>query len=137
MSQTQKLLLVNLLKLVLTLLRQLKFQRAAPLPEALSARGAVAYTVREHGQTDIWAVNVGASRNPLRITNDTADERDPEWNFDGTRLAYAARTDGNWDLYVYDTLQNATGRVTVDLSFQSNPTWSPDGTFLAYENYSK
>ncbi|MGB7338558.1 MAG: hypothetical protein WBC91_06685 [Phototrophicaceae bacterium] len=108
---------------------------AAPLPEALSARGAVAYAVREDGQTDIWAVNVGASRNAIRITNDAADERDPEWNFDGTRLAYAARTDGNWDLYVYDALQNATGRVTVDLSFQANPTWSPDGVYLAYENY--
>lgn len=107
---------------------------ATPLPEALQARGAIAYTVREQGQTDIWAVNVG-SRNPIRITNDEADERDPEWGPDGTRLAYAARIDGNWDLYVYDAIQNATGRVTVDLSFQANPTWSPDGALIAYENY--
>ncbi|MGJ3237790.1 MAG: TolB family protein [Anaerolineae bacterium] len=107
---------------------------ATPLPDALQAQGAIAYTAREQGQTDIWAVNVG-SRNPIRITNDVADERDPEWNSDGTRLAYAARIDGNWDLYVYDALQDATSRVTVDLSFQANPTWSPDGAFLAYENY--
>lgn len=107
---------------------------ATPLPDALRAQGAIAYTVREQGQSDIWAVNVG-SRNPIRIANNEADERDPEWSPSGTRLAYAARIDGNWDLYVYDALQNATGRVTVDLSFQANPTWSPDGALLAYENY--
>ncbi|MEL7436312.1 MAG: hypothetical protein AAFN11_20400 [Chloroflexota bacterium] len=107
---------------------------ATPLPQALSARGAVAYTLRQNGQTDLWAVDIGAS-DPIRITNNIADERDPEWSADGTRLAYAARIDGNWDLYVYDMLQDATGRVTVDISFQANPTWSPDGIFLAYENY--
>ena len=98
---------------------------ATPLPEPLQARGAIAYTARESGQSDIWAVNVG-SRNPIRITNNTADERDPEWNGDGTRLAYAARSNGNWDLFVYDTLLDATSAVTVDVSFQANPSWSPE-----------
>lgn len=107
---------------------------ATALPEPLQARGAIAYTVRENGQTDIQAVNVG-SRTSIRITNNMADERDPEWNSDGTRLAYAARIDGNWDLYIYDAFQDATGRVTVDSSFQANPSWSPDGRWLAYENY--
>lgn len=107
---------------------------ATPLPDALQAQGAIAYTVRERGQTDIWAVNVG-SRNPVRITNDEADERDPEWSPNGTRLAYAGRSNGNWDLYIYDAVQNATSAVTVDLSFQANPSWSPDGRLLAYENY--
>lgn len=107
---------------------------ATALPEALQARGAIAYTVREAGQTDIWALDVG-SRNPIRITNDVADERDPEWNADGSRLAYAARIDGNWDLFVYDAFQNATSRLTVEASFQANPTWDPVGNFIAYENY--
>lgn len=107
---------------------------ATPLPEPLQPRGAVAYTVREQGQTDIWALNVG-TRNPIRITNNVADERDPEWEPNGTRLAYAARIDGNWDIYVYDAVIDATSRLTVDLSFQANPTWSPDGALLAFESY--
>lgn len=107
---------------------------AVPLPESIQVRGAIAYTSRERGQNDLWALNVG-SGNPIRLTNDPADERDPEWNADGTRLAYAAHIDGNWDLYVYDTFQDETGRVTVEPSFQANPTWSPDGALLAYENY--
>lgn len=107
---------------------------ATALPEALRARGSIAYTVRENGQTDIWAVDVGSTK-PIRITNDPADERDPEWDPQGTRLAYASRASGNWDLYVYDILVDARQRLTVDLSFQANPTWSPDGAYIAYENY--
>jgi TolB protein len=107
---------------------------ATALPEALRARGSIVYTVRERTQTDLWAINVGSVK-PIRITNDPADERDPEWNADGTRLAYASRASGNWDLYVYDILVDAHQRLTVDLSFQANPTWSPDGVYLAYENY--
>ncbi len=107
---------------------------ATQVPEALRPRGTIAYTVRERGQTDLWAVGVG-SRSPIRITNDIADERDPEWNVDGTRLAYASRQDGNWELYVYTLGTQQTDRVTFDLSFQANPTWSPDSLWIAYENY--
>jgi TolB protein len=107
---------------------------AAPLPEALRARGAIAFTVRERGQTDLWALQVGSGL-PLRISNDVADDRDPEWSPSGTRLAYASRRGGNWDIYVYDPLQEATSPLTLDLSFQANPTWSPDELYIAYENY--
>jgi TolB protein len=107
---------------------------AAPLPEALRARGAIAFTVRERGQTDIWALQVG-SGSPFRITNDAADERDPEWSPSGTRLAYSSHREGNWDVYVYDPLQGQTSPLTLDLAFQANPTWSHDELFIAYEYY--
>lgn len=105
-----------------------------PLPSILEARGSLAYTVRENGQTDIWAVGVG-DRTPLRITNNPADDRDPAWSPDGRRLAYASRQDGNWELYIYDLATDTTSRMTFDLSFQGGPTWSPDGEWLAYESY--
>jgi TolB protein len=111
---------------------------ATPIPAALRVRGTIAYTVRERGQTDLWAVPVG-SRDAIRITNDAADERNPQWSPDGSRLAYASRQDGNWELYVYaPALEIGEGnprRITYDLSFQANPAWSPDGAFVAYESY--
>lgn len=106
----------------------------APLPEALRSRGAIAYTVRERGQTDLWALQVG-SGNPIRITNDAVDERDPEWSPSGTRLAYASRRAGNWDIYVYDIFADAANPLTLDLAFEANPTWSPDEVYIAYESY--
>jgi TolB protein len=107
---------------------------ATAIPEALRSRGAIAYTLRQRGQTDLWVVGVG-SRNPLRITNSPNDERDPDWNSTGTRLAYAARETGNWELYIYDLATQLSEQLTFDLAFQANPTWSPDNLWLAYEDY--
>lgn len=109
---------------------------ATPLPEVLDVLGALAYTQREKGQTDIWVVPVG-SRAPLRFTNDPADERDPAWSPapNDRRLAYASNQDGNWELYVNDLNTNTQTRLTYDLSFQAGPAWSPDGLYLVYESY--
>ncbi len=56
-----------------------------PLPDPLRVGGSVAFTLRENGQDDIWVINVGES-GPLRLTNSPADDRDPAWSPDGTRL---------------------------------------------------
>ncbi|MBI1280219.1 MAG: hypothetical protein GC179_18985 [Anaerolineaceae bacterium] len=107
---------------------------ATLLPPVLEARGSIAYVAREKGQTDIWALSIG-SRTPIRLTNSPADERDPSWSPDGTKLAYASRQDGNWEIYIYDLVASTTKRMTYDLSFQGSPHWSPDGKFLTYESY--
>ena len=109
---------------------------ATPLPNVLQARGSIAYVVRERGQDDLWAINIG-SPNPIRITNSPSDERDPSWSPDGRRLAYASRQDGNWELYVYDLPSGQTVRLTYELSFQGAPRWSPDtaSPYLVYESY--
>lgn len=107
---------------------------ATPPPLALRAGGTVAYTARERGQYDIWAVSVG-TRNPLRILNDVTDDRDPAWSSDGTKLAFASRRDGNYEVYTYELSTQAIARITYDLSFQANPRWSNDGLWLAYESY--
>lgn len=107
---------------------------ATTLPEVLQAQGSIAYTVRERGQDDIWAVGIG-TRAPIRLTNSPADDRDPSWSPDGTKVAYSSRQDGNWEVYIYDLLTGQTTRMTYDLSFQGSPGWSPDGKWLVYESY--
>jgi TolB protein len=107
---------------------------ATDLPEVLQVRGTLAYTVRQNGRNDIWAVPVG-SRTPLRLTNSAEDDRDPAWSPDGQRLAYASRQDGNWEIYVYNVASGQTDRMTYNLGFEANPHWSPDGEYIVYESY--
>jgi len=109
-----------------------------PVPEILQVGGTIAFTVRERGQSDIWAVPIG-SRQPLRLLSSSVDDRDPEWNLQGDRLAFASRRDGNWDLYFYDLgvadQVSGTQRLTFDLAFQANPSWSDDGLWVVFESY--
>ncbi len=105
-----------------------------PVPDPLRAGGSVVYTLRSGGQTDLWALQVGETE-PLRLTNHPADDRDPAWSPDGTRLAFSSRRDGNWELYVLELATGALTRLTYTPGFEGAPTWSPDGAFIAYEGY--
>lgn len=113
---------------------------ATAVPEVLQIGGTIAFTVRERGQTDIWAVEVG-SRQPLRIISSATDDRDPMWNIQGDRLAFASRRDGNWELYFFDITAPGADpsanvqRLTYDLAFQAAPSWSDDGQWIVSENY--
>jgi Tol biopolymer transport system component len=108
---------------------------ATQIPQALQARGSIAFTVRQNGQTDLWAVDINTGRNPIRITNDPGDERDPVWSPDGTQLAYAANRNGNWDIYLYNLNTRENTRLTFGAEFEAAPSWSPDGFYVVYERY--
>lgn len=105
-----------------------------PVPDPLQSEGSLVYTMRENGQTDLWALTVGQST-PLRLTNHAADDRDPAWSPDGTRVAFSSNRDGNWELYIMEVSSGATTRMTYTPGFEGAPTWSPDGAWLAYEGY--
>lgn len=107
-----------------------------PVPDPLRVGGSVVFTLRTGGQTDLWALGVGETE-PLRLTNHPADDRDPAWSPDGTRLAFTSRRDGNWELYVLELATGAIGRLTFTPGFEGAPTWSPDGAFIAYEGYNE
>lgn len=113
---------------------------ATTVPEVLQVGGSIAFTVRERAQTDIWAVEVG-TRNPIRLISSATDDRDPMWNLQGNRMAFASHRDGNWELYFYDMDAPGTDpsanvqRLTYDLAFQARPSWSDDGQWVVSESY--
>ncbi|GAB4518752.1 MAG: hypothetical protein OHK0046_26770 [Anaerolineae bacterium] len=104
------------------------------VPEVLQARGSLAYTVRENGQTDLWVSPVDTLAK-IRLTNAAGDERDPVFDPQGQRIAYASNKDGNWEIYIYDLPSRTETRMTYNLGFEGAPQWSPDGLFLVYESY--
>jgi Tol biopolymer transport system component len=59
---------------------------------------------------------------------------DPSWSPDGTRIAYAINTDGNYEIWT----ANAAGGDLHQLTFTNapiinrHPSWSPDGTKIVF-----
>ncbi|MGH2537071.1 MAG: hypothetical protein ACRDHL_06735, partial [Candidatus Promineifilaceae bacterium] len=98
------------------------------------AAGSLLFSQHADGYTDLFALTAGAAE-PLRLTFDMAEERDPTWSPDGRSLAYAARQAGNWDIYVLRLPGGRVERLTDDPAFQAAPAWSPDGEWLAFEGY--
>jgi TolB protein len=105
-----------------------------PTPDPLNGGGSVAFTLRQQGNSDLYALSIGKSQ-PVRLTNDPAEERDPAWSPDGSELAFASRQDGNWEIYVMRLEDGDIRRLTYDTAFDGGPSWSPDGQWLVFESY--
>ena len=83
------------------------------------------------------------SKNPdgsdeVNLTNDPAEDTDPAWSPDGTRIAFVKASEGHDNVWVMNAdgtgQTNLTpGAVTTGQANEgTNPTWSPDGTRIAY-----
>ena len=105
-----------------------------PTPTLFGSGGAIAFTLRRNGNTDVYALNQ-ADRQLVRLTYDPAEDRDPAWSPDGNYVAFASNRAHNWDIYLLDLLSGALIRLTHDPGFDANPSWSPDGQWIAFESY--
>jgi len=95
--------------------------------------GNVVFQRFDGNDTEIWVRNDDGTE--TRLTNNTADDEDPVFSPDGTKIAFSSLRDGNWEIYV----MNADGSNPVNLTNNSAeddwPTWSPDGTQIAFTSH--
>ena len=83
------------------------------------------------GDQEIYTMNVDGS-DQANISNHEADDFEPDWSPDGTRIAFASLRDGGQaHIFVMD----ADGGNVVKLTGQNggylSPRWSPDGQSIA------
>jgi hypothetical protein len=69
------------------------------------------------------------------IAHNVAAGGRPSWSPDGTKIAYADKVNGTWDVFV----AASDGSSPVDVSSNAgandrNPRWSPDGSRIAFES---
>lgn len=79
---------------------------------------------------DIWIAAPDGS-NPVRLTSHPADERDPIFSPDGTKIAYTANYDGNADVFVIDVRGGEPQRLTWHPGDDAAIGWAPDGKSVA------
>lgn len=92
------------------------------------------------GNSDIWVMNADGSGQHQLTSTTTANERNPTWSPDGTRIVYDQEgAGGKRQLWVSNSDGSATGGYPKPVFGASGtgkndtqPAWKPDGTTLAF-----
>jgi len=70
-----------------------------------------------------------------RLIDEPYEEIHPATSRDNKKIAYSAKKNGYWDIYVLDLTDGSEIRVTDTPEYDGSPTWSSDDLYLAYESY--
>jgi tricorn protease len=80
---------------------------------------------------DIWTV-ARAGGEARRLTTDAGEENFPVFSPDGSQLAFARQTGGNWDIYVMPAAGGDAKRLTFDPRGEFPGGWTPDGQSILF-----
>ena len=78
----------------------------------------------------------GRLRNRTRLTNNPAEDHDPDWSPDGEKLAFYSDRPGSSCCGTVWTINASDGSGATNLTngsiFDADPAWSPDGSRIAF-----
>jgi len=70
-----------------------------------------------------------------RLIDEPYEEIHPSTSHDNKKIAYSAKKNGYWDIYILDLTDGSETRVTDSPEYDGAPTWSSDDLYIAYESY--
>ena len=87
--------------------------------------------------TDIYIMNVstveGETKEPVKLTDDSASAIDPVWSPDGSEIAFSGQQPGGLvGIYKMNADGSEVARLTNSDQNGISPAWSPDGEKIAY-----
>jgi Tol biopolymer transport system component len=126
--------------------RRLTYNDAGDWAPAWSPDGTqLAFSSERDGNMEIYVMDlsdrIGAratEQDPpdqQRLTYREADDWDPDWSPDGTRIVFhSERGDGGFDIWLMNTDGSDTRRLTSTAYDEIHLAWSPDGSRFAFES---
>ena len=80
---------------------------------------------------ELYLINADGTGQPERLTNNSEEERSPDWSPDATRLAFSCRIGGaDLELCVMNSDGTDLTQLTDNNVAELSPSWSPDGQTL-------
>lgn len=67
-----------------------------------------------------------------RLTNHPAEDTQPSWSPDGSKITFVSHRDGNGEIYLMNADGTDQSRLTNDPVEDFAPAWSPDGSEIAF-----
>lgn len=108
--------------------------RADIHPHLNRGNTAVVYASRSDDHDyEIYRVHVNGS-NRVALTNNEADDGNPQWSPDGTKIVFESYRDGQAEIYVMNANGSNQVRLTNNGAFDGMPSWSPDGSKIAFSS---
>lgn len=80
-------------------------------------------------QMDIYSMRPNGS-GLRRLTADPANDSEPAWSADGTKIVFNSTRGGNTDIYVMDADGRNVRRLTYESSVEFHPEWTRDGRIV-------
>jgi Tol biopolymer transport system component len=103
------------------------FNPPPPIP-----RGKIAFVSDRDGNREIYTID-STGDNLTRITNDPAQDHNPDWSPDGSKILFESiRAGGQFDLYTITSDGSNLIRLTDCPRGCTDGAWSPDGAEIAY-----
>jgi Tol biopolymer transport system component len=87
------------------------------------------------GQPDIWVMDADGS-NPVRITNTPADNQDPAFSPDGSRIVYEEEDpdDGTLEIFIIDLDGSNKTQLTDAPRISEAPSFTRDGSTILFKS---
>jgi TolB protein len=97
-------------------------------PAALNdLTGKIVYST----EGDVWSMNADGT-GVTRLTTDPAEDFDPVWSPDGTRIAFRSHRDGDEEVYIMNADGSDPQNLTNAPGGDYSPAWSPNGEWIAF-----
>jgi hypothetical protein len=100
-------------------------------PTALSNK--IVFDTDRTGNSEIYVMTPSGT-NPVNLSNNAADDSQPNISFNGTRIAFVSDRDGDNEIWVMDADGGNQTNVTNNVASESLPDWSPDGTKIVFNS---
>ncbi len=71
--------------------------------------------------------------NRRQLTSNGYYDGEPDWSWDGTRIAFDSSPAGGRDIYTMTAAGGDVRQITSAAGDERHPDWSPDGSRIAYE----
>lgn len=66
------------------------------------------------------------------VSNSPGDDGEPSWSFDGAKIVFASRRDGDWDIYWMNADGTSQTQLTDTPEDEHDPSWSPAGDRILF-----